>query len=104
MDLEELEMELIDGGLEALEQDEEAITIYTDFADFSNMTILLEKMGVEVKNAELQRIPNNFKAITSEQAPLVLKLLDKLEEDDDVQNVFHNMEMNDEIMALMEGE
>ena len=102
MDLEELEMELIDGGLEELEQDEEAITIYTDFADFSNMTNLLEKLSIEVKNAELQRIPNNFKSITSEQAPLVLKLLDKLEEDDDVQNVFHNMEMSEEIMALME--
>ena len=68
------------------------------------MTNLLEEMGIEVKNAELQRIPNNFKAITNEQATLVLKLLDKLEEDDDVQNVFHNMEMNNEIMALMEGE
>ena len=104
MDLEELEMELIDGGLEELEQDEEAITIYTDFVDFSNMTNLLEKLSIEVKNAELQRIPNNFKSITYEQAPLVLKLLDKLEEDDDVQNVFHNMEMSEEIMALMEGE
>ena len=104
MDLEELEMELIDGGLEELEQDEEAITIYTDFADFSNMTNLLENLSIEVKNAELQRIPNNFKSITSEQALLVLKLLDKLEEDDDVQNVFHNMEMSEEIMALMEGE
>ena len=104
MDLEELEMELIDGGLEELEQDEEAITIYTDFADFSNMTNLLETLNIEVKNAELQRIPNNFKSITEEQAPLVLKLLDKLEEDDDVQNVFHNMEMSDEIVALMEGE
>ena len=104
MDLEELEMELIDGGLEELEQDEEAITIYTNFADFSNMTNLLEKLSIEVKNAELQRIPNNFKSITSEQALLVLKLLDKLEEDDDVQNVFHNMEMSEEIMALMEGE
>ena len=104
MDLEELEMELIDGGLEELEQDEEAITIYTDFTDFSNMTNLLEKLSIEVKNAALQRIPNNFKSITSEQAPLVLKLLDKLEEDDDVQNVFHNMEMSEEIMALMEEE
>ena len=104
MDLEELEMELIDGGLEELEQDEEAITIYTNFADFSNMTNLLEKLSIEVDNAELQRIPNNFKSITSEQAPLVLKLLDKLEGDDDVQNVFHNMEMSEEIMALVEGD
>ena len=104
MELEELEMELIDGGLEDLEQDEEVITIYVDFADFSNMTNQLEKMGIEVKNAELQRIPNNLKTLTEAQAPLVLKLLDKLEDDDDVQNVFHNMEMSDEIVALMEGE
>lgn len=104
MELEELEMELIDGGLEELEQDEEAITIYVDFADFSNMSNLLEQLTIEVKNAELQRIPNNFKAITQEQAPLVLKLLDKLEEDDDVQNVFHNMEMTEEVLAVMEAE
>ena len=103
MDLEELEMELIDGGLEELEQDEEAITVYVDFSDFSNMSNHLEKMGVEVKNAELQRIPNNFKTLEAEKAPLVLKLLDKLEEDDDVQNVFHNLEMSSEILALMES-
>ena len=77
MDLEELEMELIDGGLEELENDKEAVTIYTDFSDFSNMTNLLEEMGIEVK-MQVQRIPNNFKAITNEQATLVLKLLDKL--------------------------
>ena len=103
IDLEELEMELIDGGLEELEQDEEAITVYVDFSDFSNMSNHLEKMGVEVKNAELQRIPNNFKTLEAEKAPLVLKLLDKLEEDDDVQNVFHNLEMSSEILALMES-
>ena len=103
MDLEELEMELIDGGLEELEQDEEAITVYVDFSDFSNMSNHLEKMGVEVKNAELQRIPNNFKTLEAEKASLVLKLLDKLEEDDDVQNVFHNLEMSSEILALMES-
>ena len=103
MDLEELEMELIDGGLEELEQDEEAITVYIDFSDFSNMSNHLEKMGVEVKNAELQRIPNNFKTLEAEKASLVLKLLDKLEEDDDVQNVFHNLEMSSEILALMES-
>ena len=71
--------------------------------DFSNMSNHLEKMGVEVKNAELQRIPNNFKTLEAEKAPLVLKLLDKLEEDDDVQNVFHNLEMSSEILALMES-
>ena len=102
MDLEELEMELIDGGLEYLEVDEEAITVYCDFTEFSNMQKCLEGLEIEIQNSELQRIPNNTKKISAEQAGLVLKLLDKLEEDDDVQNVFHNMELTEEILKLME--
>ena len=102
MDTEELEMELIDGGLEELEVDEEAITIYCDFPDFSNMQNCLEELDIEVQNSELQRIPNNTKTISAEDAKLVLKLLDKLEEDDDVQHVFHNMELTKEILKSME--
>jgi transcriptional/translational regulatory protein YebC/TACO1 len=64
----------------------------------------LEKLSIEVKNAELQRFPNNMKTLDAEKAVLVLKLLDKLEEDDDVQNVFHNMEMTEEVLAVMEAE
>ena len=104
MELEELEMELIDGGLEDLDEDEEAITVYTEYADFSNMQKQLEKLTIEVKNAELQRFPNKTKTLDAEKAALVLKLLDKLEEDDDVQNIFHNMEMTEEILAVMEAE
>ena len=102
-DIEELEMELIDGGLEELEVDEEAITIYCDYADFNNMQVKLEELEIEIKNSELQRIPNNFKTITAEQAEKVLKLLDLLEENDDVQQVFHNMELTEEILTAMEG-
>ena len=102
MDLEELEMELIDGGLEDLEVDEEAITVYCDFTEFSNMQKCLEGLEIEIKNSELQRIPNNIKTISAEQAELVLKLLDKLESDDDVQQVFHNMELTKEILKSME--
>ena len=102
MDTEELEMELIDGGLEELEIDEEAITVYCDFPDFSNMQNCLEELDIEVQNSELQRIPNNTKTISAEDAKLVLKLLDKLEEDDDVQHVFHNMELTKEILKSME--
>lgn len=102
MDLEELEMELIDGGLEYLELDEEAITVYCDFTEFSNMQKCLEGLEIEIKNSELQRIPNNIKTISAEQAKLVLKLLDKLESDDDVQQVFHNMELTKEILKSME--
>ena len=102
MDTEELEMELIDGGLEELEVDEEAITVYCDFPDFSNMQNCLEGLKIEIQNSELQRIPNNTKTIYAEDAKLVLKLLDKLEVDDDVQQVFHNMELTEGILKLME--
>ena len=102
IDMEELEMELIDGGLEELEEDEEAITVYCDFPEFSNMQKCLEGLEIEIQNSELQRIPNNTKTISVEDAKLVLKLLDKLEDDDDVQQVFHNMELTEEIIKEME--
>jgi YebC/PmpR family DNA-binding regulatory protein len=104
MEVEELEMELIDGGLEELEVDEEAVTIYCEYADFNNMQTKLEELEIEIKNSELQRIPNNFKTISAEQAEKVLKLLDLLEENDDVQQVFHNMELTEEILTAMDSE
>lgn len=104
MDLEELELELIDGGLEELEQDDEVITIYCDFPKFSNMQKCLENLNIEIQNSEPQRIPNNTKTISAEDAKLVLKLLDLLEENDDVQQVFHNMELTDEILKTMDSE
>ncbi len=104
MDLEELELVLIDGGLEELEQDDEAITIYCDFPEFSNMQKCLENLNIEIQNSEPQRIPNNTKTISAEDAKLVLKLLDLLEENDDVQQVFHNMELTDEILKTMDSE
>ena len=96
-------MELIDAGLEELEVDEEAITIYCEYADFNNIQTKLEELDVEIKNSELQRIPNNFKTLTGEQAKKVLKLLYLLEENDDVQQVFHNMELTDEILKTMDS-
>tara|TARA_B110000438_G_scaffold51024_1_gene51456 strand:+ start:1823 stop:2569 length:747 start_codon:yes stop_codon:yes gene_type:complete len=99
---EDLEMELIDGGLEELEIDEEAITVYCDFLDFSNMQKKIEELQIEVTNSELQRIPTNTKKITVEQSKKVLKLLDFLEENEDVQQVFHNMELTEEILKTME--
>ena len=99
---EDLEMELIDGGLEELEIDEEAITVYCNFLDFSNMQKKIEGLNIEVTNSELQRIPTNTKKITVEQSKNVLKLLDLLEENEDVQQVFHNMELTEEILETME--
>ena len=103
MDIEELEMELIDYGLEELENDEGTLTITTDFSDFSNMQKQLESMNIELESSVLQRFPNNTKTLDAEEAKSVLKLIDKLEEDEDVQNVFHNMELTEEVMSQMDS-
>ena len=103
MDLEKLEMELIDAGLEELENDEGTLTVTTDFSDFSNMQKQLESMNIELESSELQRFPNNTKNLVAEEAKSVLKLIDKLEEDEDVQNVFHNMEMTEEVMSQIDS-
>ena len=102
MDLEELEMELIDAGLEELEKDEGTLTVTSDFSDFSNMQKQLETMNIVLESSELQRLPNNTKILLGEEAKSVLKLIDILEEDEDVQNVFHNMAMTEEIMSQMD--
>ena len=101
--LDDLEMELIDGGLEELEIDEEAITAYCDFTDFSNMQKKIEDLGIEIQNSELQRIPITTKTISASEAEKVIKLLDLLEENDDVQQVFHNMVLTEEILGAMEN-
>jgi transcriptional/translational regulatory protein YebC/TACO1 len=63
----------------------------------------LEELNIEIQNSELQRIPLNTKKISSDEAVKVIKLLDLLEENDDVQQVFHNMELTDEILQAMEN-
>ena len=62
-----------------------------------------QDLKIEIINSELQRVPNNYKKITVEQSKNVLKLLDLLEENDDVQQVFHNMELSEEIMMAMDN-
>ena len=101
--LEELEMDLIDVGLEDFEIDEETVTIYCDYTDFSNIQKKLEELGAEIQNSELQRIPLTTKKISAEDSTQVIKLLDLLEENDDVQQVFHNMQLTDEIIQKMEN-
>ena len=100
--VDDLEMDLIDGGLEELEINEEEITAYCDYSDFNNLQLRLEELNVKITNSELQRIPNNTKTISAQQSEKVLKLLDLLEENDDVQQVFHNMELTEEILTIMD--
>ena len=95
-DLEELEFELIDAGLEDLfvetnEEGKDVAVIHTAFEDFGKMQKTLESMAIETISAKLERIPLSTAPVTEEQAADALKLIDRLEEDDDVQAVYHNM-------------
>lgn len=91
-DMDELELSLIDAGLDSMEKSEDGnLVIYTKFQDFGSMQKMLEDMKLEVIKSELQRIPNHTKELTDEQVDDVLELIDKLEQDDDVQHVFHNL-------------
>lgn len=95
---EDLELELIDAGAEELEEDEDGeITITTAKDDFGNLQEKLEEMGIEPKNSKLKRIPKITKQLTAEQFQDVNKLLETLEEDEDVQNVYHNVEFSEEL-------
>lgn len=96
--LEDLELELIDYGVDELEHDDEwHIILYAAFEESSNVQKYLEDNGYEIISTEFERIPNDVKDVTPEQREKIEKLLDKLEEDEDVQNVFHNMrELDDE--------
>lgn len=94
--LEDLELELIDYGVDELENDEEDIILYGEFKSYSEIQKYLEENGFEIHSAEFERIPNDLKEVTKEQQEQVQKLLDKFEDDEDVQNVFHNMQENDD--------
>ena len=101
---EELELELIEGGAEELEFDEAAneITVTVDFVDFGNMQEKLDELGIEPKNASLERIPTTTTKLDLAEAKKALELIDALEDDDDVQNTFHNLEMTEELEASLE--
>ncbi|WP_143307729.1 YebC/PmpR family DNA-binding transcriptional regulator [Chitinophaga vietnamensis] len=91
-DLEELELELIDFGLEEIGEDSEGnIIVRAAFNEFGNMSKALEDKKLEVISSELKRIPTTTVELSEEQAKEVLELIDRLEQDDDVQQVFHNL-------------
>lgn len=94
--LEDLELELIDCGVEEVEADDEGAVILTGvFEDYSNIQKYLEENGFEILSTEFVRVPNDLKEVTPEQRESIDKLLEKLEEDDDVTQVFHNMKEDD---------
>lgn len=91
LNIEELELELIDFGAEDIYEHEGEIIVETAFADFGQMQKALEEKGINVISGELQRIPNTRTELSDEQAEEIENLIEKIEEDDDVQAVYHNM-------------
>jgi YebC/PmpR family DNA-binding regulatory protein len=103
-DPEELELELIDGGAEEFELDEDSaeVQVTVDFNNYGDMQKKLEELNIEVKQANLERIPTTTSELDLEEAKKVLHLIEALEDDDDVQAVFHNLEMSDELADALE--
>jgi len=104
VEAEELELELIDGGATDIDKDEDLITVYTEFIDFGKMSTKLENLNIEPKNAEVQRIPMNTTELPIEDATKIMNLIEKFEDDDDVQNVYHNLEITDELIASLDSD
>lgn len=91
IDPEELELELIDAGAEEVDVDGDEIVIFSEFTTFGAIHSALEELGYDVISSEFEYVPMDVKKVTEDQEADVDKLLEKLEEDDDVQNVYHNM-------------
>jgi len=102
--LEEFELEMIDAGAEEIDENEDMLMVTTAIEDFGNVSKKLEELGVEAETQELQRIPNNTTNPGVEEAKKVLRLIEKLEDDDDVQKVYHNLEMNEELEEALKEE
>lgn len=103
-DVDDLQLELIDAGAEEIELDEEndMMTIRVEFEQFGSMQSKLESMSIEPKKATLVRLPKSTTALPLNEAKTVLKTIAELDDDEDVQNVFHNLEMNEAVEELFE--
>lgn len=98
---EEFEMELIDAGAEEIELEDGYYNVTTAMEDFGSMVKKLESMNIAPESAKLERVPNITKELDINNAKKVLKLIEMFEDDDDVQNVYHNLAITDAIMDEM---
>ncbi len=101
---EQLELQLIEAGAEELEKTDDLWIITTAFEDFGPFQNKLEELGIEARSSQPERIPNSTVTLKLEEAQKTVQALDRFEEDDDVQNVFHNLEMTDELEAALQAE
>ena len=95
---DEFELEVIEAGAEDISYEDDSIVVTTALEDFGQMMKKIEAMGIETESAELQRIPKTTTSLDKESAQKVLKLIEIFEDDDDVQSVFHNLELTDELL------
>ncbi|HDR50660.1 MAG TPA: YebC/PmpR family DNA-binding transcriptional regulator [Mariniphaga anaerophila] len=98
---EAFELEMIEAGAEEMEESDGFIEITSAMEDFGSVSKKLEELGIEPESQGLQRIPNTTTALPVDEAKKVLRLVERLEEDDDVQNVFHNLEITPELEAAL---
>ncbi|MFN5237522.1 MAG: YebC/PmpR family DNA-binding transcriptional regulator [Bacteroidota bacterium] len=94
-DWDSLELELIDAGLEELKREDDEMVLYASFTDFGTMQKALEDRNIEATSAGLEYIPNTTKKLDDSEVEQMVKLIDRLEEDDDVLNVYHTMDMSE---------
>jgi YebC/PmpR family DNA-binding regulatory protein len=102
LNIEEMELEMIDAGASDFEVDVDTITITCAKEDFGNVSKKLAELEIEPEESGLKRIPNDTKKLDVESAKKVLKFIEVLEDDDDIQNVYHNLEMTDELADALE--
>jgi YebC/PmpR family DNA-binding regulatory protein len=102
LDPDEFQLEIIDAGVEDFQVEDEMFVITTALEDFAAVQKRLEELAIVAENVELQRIPNDTKTLTVGESLKILKIIDEFEEDEDVQNVFHTLEVTEEVMQAME--
>ena len=101
LDEDELTLELLDAGLEDIEVADENFVATCQFEDYGNLNAKLEEMKIEAESTSLERIPTTMVDLGLDAAKSVMKLIEIIEDDDDVQNVFHNLEMSEELMEAL---
>jgi len=101
IDEEEFTLEMIDAGAEDVVSEEGYLTVTCDMADFGAIQKKLDELGIIAENAELQRIPNTLVTLGNDDFGKVMKLIEALEDNDDVQKVFHNLDITEEQMELV---
>jgi YebC/PmpR family DNA-binding regulatory protein len=104
VNLDDIELDLIDSGAQDIDDNGESYIVTTALEDFGRMNKKLEELKVEVENASLQRVPNDYKTTDTSTALKLLRIVDDIEDNDDVQSVYHNLEITDEVMAAMEND